>query len=99
MVKKSLASNSSPLTITHAITKAIEELGWNIVEQSPNRIQITTSPSFLSWGENVEIVIRGQSKGTHISIISEPNLQLFDWGKSEDNINLLLDVLSSILDE
>ena len=99
MVKKSLASNSSPLTITHAITKAIEELGWNIVEQSPKKIQITTPPSLLSWGETIEIFIKGESKGTHISIISEPNIQLFDWGKSEDNINLLLNVLSSVLDE
>jgi hypothetical protein len=99
MVKKFLVSHYPPLTITYAITKAIEELGWNIVEQSPNKIQITTPPSFLSWGETIEISIKGQSKGTHISIISEPNIQLFDWGKSEDNINLLLNVLSSVFNE
>jgi hypothetical protein len=99
MVKKSLISHYSPLTLTDAITKAIEELGWNIVEQSPQKIQITTPPSFLSWGETIEISIKGESNGTHISIISEPNIQLFDWGKSEDNINLLLNVLSSVLDE
>ena len=99
MVKKSLTSQYTLLTLTHAITKAIEELGWNIVEQSPNKIQITTPPSFFSWGETIEIFIKGQSKGTHISIISEPNIQLFDWGKSEDNVNLLLNVLSSVLDE
>lgn len=57
-------------------------------------IKCTTKASLWSWGENVLIRITSiNSTMTEISVESLASAQLFDWGKSKDNIDLFFNTL------
>jgi len=77
----------------HAFQIALSsaEICFSIKEQNFNEgnIKCTTKASLWSWGENVLIRMMSiNSTQTEISVESSASAQLFDWGKSKDNIDL-----------
>ncbi|GAH66337.1 unnamed protein product [marine sediment metagenome] len=51
-------------------------------------IDCKTGTSIWSWGETILISVKRIEKGkTRVTIDSSPLMQLFDWGKSEDNVS------------
>ena len=63
---------------------------FNVQEKNINKgyIKCTTKASLWSWGESVLITIKPiSSTQTKISIESSASAQLFDWGKSRNNID------------
>lgn len=79
------------------VKQAISELGWQIKEESENMLSVSTPISLSSWGETIAIRISSQGNKTQILIASSPKLQLFDGGKSEENIDSLADKISELL--
>lgn len=65
----------------------LKDCGFNIKEQTNDSIIATSGISLLSWGEDLEIVFDKRADGVEVCITSMPTAQLFDWGKSEDNIS------------
>jgi len=87
----------SPSIAKSTIKRAILELGWQIDEDSSNVITILTPTTIFSRGEDVKVCISSQDNNAHVSITSTPNSQLFDWGKSEENIRSLHDKILELL--
>lgn len=40
-----------------------------------------------SWGENIEVALKDTPQGVEVIVTSGPTAQLFDWGKSSENIS------------
>jgi len=69
---------------------------FNIQEHNINEgyIKCRTKASLRSWGESVIItIIERTSTQIEISVESSASAQLFDWGKSKDNIDLFFNTL------
>lgn len=78
------------------LLKKINFKGWNLISYSNDTLIYKISISFRSWGEKVEIKIFDKNKiSSVIEISSKPILftTLFDYGKSDDNINKIKDLL------
>lgn len=62
-------------------------------------ILATTKPSIWSWGEEINIKIVSLKNNINaIKIQSTPKAQLFDWGRSNDNEELLFARLDQLLE-
>ena len=96
MARGSKIFKKSLREVFNASIRALQDSGFKINEQTDNTIKATTSISLFSWGENIEIVITYKKTGTEVIITSEAQ-QLFDWGKSEENISLLFSRLEQHL--
>ncbi|KAB2946263.1 MAG: hypothetical protein OIN84_02065 [Candidatus Methanoperedens sp.] len=83
--------------IYDAIKKAFKELEWKIIEESKDKINASTPITFVSWGETIEIVISSDSNYTKVKVTSNPNFQIFDWGKSEENVKTMFDTITNLL--
>lgn len=68
------------------LTKAIQDLGWNIHFINESGLKAVTSFSWKSWKETVRIYIHD-----HQVIISSTCtiFQVYDWGKNAENIHLI----------
>ncbi|NJD52633.1 MAG: hypothetical protein FIB07_07160 [Candidatus Methanoperedens sp.] len=80
-----------------AIKKAFKELGWKITKESKAKINASTPITLASWGETIEIIISSESKYTNVKVTSNPNSQIFDWGKSTENIKTMFDTITNLL--
>lgn len=59
-------------------------------------IECETGASIWSWGETILInVKRINSQETKIVIESSPSVQLIDWGKSKENIEMFFSLFES----
>jgi len=68
--------------------------GFSKSSISRRHIKCTTKASLWSWGESVLITITSiSSTQTEISVESLPSAQLFDWGKSKDNIDNFFNII------
>lgn len=80
-----------------AIVQALKDHSFEIQSIELGKIVASSPSSLLSWGEDILVLIEGSSKQVTISITSEPKFQIFDWGKSKDNIEVLFDSIERIL--
>jgi len=82
-----------------AALHAAKDCGFNIesVDKDAGKIRLTTPGSIWSWGENILITISSTGEGSEVSIDSEAQAQLFDWGKSGDNKSKLFQFLENRL--
>jgi hypothetical protein len=61
-------------------------------------IQGSISGSLLSWGEDVEIVVKSLGHNqTKVTITSEAKAQVFSWGKNDANEQSFFDTLDRFL--
>lgn len=78
--------------------KALESNSFEIKARLDRQIRASAPASILSWGEDIEISVEKTGKGTEVTISSSPKAQIFDWGKSEENINRLIASLDKMLE-
>jgi hypothetical protein len=76
---------------------ALESNSFEIKARLDRRITAFAPASIFSWGEDLEISIEGARAGTKVTVSSSPRAQIFDWGKSEENINRLIASLDKTL--
>ena len=87
MVTEYKSYKASFKEVYNASLQALKECGFEIRERRENLIRATAGPSILSWGENIEVLLTSEPRGVKVKISSSPTAQLFDWGKSGDNVS------------
>jgi len=73
----------------NAVLKAIRECGFTIRADKENAITASSSASLFSWGESIEVSINPSTDQVLITISSSPTTQIFDWGKSSENVKCI----------
>jgi len=87
MVTESKSYKASFKEAYNASLEALKKCGFEVRERRGNSIKATADPSILSWGENIEVLLTPEPGGVKVKISSSPTAQLFDWGKSRDNVS------------
>lgn len=84
--------NTLQLTITHDALRVVvyrwaHDMRYTIIHDAPSGYKIRTGFTWWTWGELITI----EHSGTQVVITSRcsPNVQLFDWGKNQGNVNML----------
>jgi len=98
LAKGSNIFNRSLEEVYSASVKALEECGFAIKEKTSNSIKASSGFSIWSWGEDIEVRLSSKPYGTEVEVTSEAS-QIFDWGKSEENISSFFMKLTKCLDE
>jgi hypothetical protein len=81
-----------------ALRVAGEQFTVTSTDPKVGTIQCKTSASIRSWGETINIRIRRlQDEETEITVESSASAQLFDWGKSEENIQTFFSSVKAAL--
>ncbi len=83
-----------------ACRRALTHLGMKVEYMNRTRgiISASTQTSIFSWGETIDITIRGTNVGrTNVSVVSNSKAQLFSWGKNEKNEKEILDMINQFL--
>lgn len=80
-----------------AVLKALRSNSFEINSKLDRRITASVPPSIFSWGEDIEISLEGTGTRTKVTVSSRPKAQIFDWGKSEENIDRLIASLDRML--
>lgn len=80
-----------------ATVKALQNCGFEVTERSSDTIRASSGFSIRSWGEDIQVRLSSTAKGTEVKITSEPKAQLFDWGKSIEDISKILSELKKQL--
>lgn len=67
---------------------ALQKSGFQIKDKSTNVLKASSGwMDIRSWGENIEVMLTDTPRGVEVRVTSTPAAQLFDWGKSEENIS------------
>jgi len=84
-----------------AALSAARQCGFQIDTEDANggMIKASAGTSLWSWGEAVNIKISSVSSGVEVTLSSSAKAQLFDWGKSEENVNTFFQTLERYLEE
>lgn len=81
-----------------ALISALENSSHYSIKESnasARTISVKTGVSWKSWGENLLITVSPSSNGlSEISITSSSKYGLIDWGKNQDNLNNILNLLA-----
>jgi len=99
MMSKSRIYNHSLIEVLEASVKALKKCGFEVTKRSTHIIKASSGISFRSWGETIKITLSSTSEGVKVNITSEPQAQLFDLGKSEENVGKIFSELSKVLGE
>lgn len=63
---------------------------WHIKKEGETVISFETPATIFSWGETVEVRLEtADGNEIRVRMKSSPTAQVFDWGKSSENIKLL----------
>lgn len=92
--------NSQYYEVYAAAKKALFNLEFksDYSNKDSGLIQASSSSSFLSWGEEIQIrIIKINATKTKIEVRSTSKAQLIDWGKNESNEEEILDEVKKIL--
>ena len=79
-----------------AVFDALELLRWPVKRRGGRTIHATTSMGFRSYGEKIDVTI-GPDGTLHVRSKCSWPLQLFDWGKNQDNVDKLLQKVGQVL--
>lgn len=92
--------NSQFLNVFNAAKKAIKNLGFNLQYSSrvDGLIEASSSGSFLSWGEDIQIKIEANGNHkTRVEVNSTSKAQLFSWGTNDENEKNILEEIKNLL--
>lgn len=98
MVSESRSYDHSFEEVRQVVLDALDDLGFELEETGRNLIRASTGMSLLSWGENIEIRLIKENGGIRVNISSEAPSQLFDWGKSQENVTSVLSAIEKRLE-
>ena len=79
--------NRSLNKILEASVKALKNCGFEVTEESEHIIKASSGISLRSWGEEIQVRLSSTSKGIEVKTTSESKAQLFDLGKSAENVS------------
>jgi hypothetical protein len=79
--------------IFNASIDALKSIGFNITEKDNNSITASSGVSIWSWGEYIKVEFSSTPEGTKVKASSSAKAQLFDWGKSEENVSKFFSAL------
>lgn len=81
-------SYNRPLNeVLEASVQVLRNCGFTITEKGRSVVKASSGISIRSWGESIQIDLSSTSKGTEVKATSGPKAQLFDLGKSEENVS------------
>jgi hypothetical protein len=88
MVSQELKVARSRADTFEALTKTVQHLGWNLLASDPVHFQLRakTRASLRSWGEILTAQVADDGPASRVTVVCEPSAQLFDWGKSTENL-------------
>lgn len=89
--------HAPPARVAEAVRQALKKLGFTLTINTDERLAATTSTSLLSWGEKIEVTVSNHNGVTRVNATSEAPYQLFDWGKSDENITKLFSFIEQML--
>ena len=97
MVQEVVRLRDDKLSVITKVEKLFSEKGWSTVavDEKAGRVTARTSATFLSWGEEVNVRVKPEEKGTLVFVESHPTAQLIDWGRSKENVSTVLAFLKS----
>ena|SRR2546427_8563037 len=97
MVQEVVHLSDDKRSVITKVEKLFSERGWSTVavDEKAGRVTARTSATFLSWGEEVNVLVKPENKGTLVSVESHPTAQLIDWGRSKENVTTVLAFLKS----
>jgi hypothetical protein len=85
--------------VLEASVRALKNCGFEVTEKSTHTIKASSGITLRSWGEDIQVKLSSTSEGVKVNITSEPKAQLFDLGKSEENVRRIFSELSKKLGE
>ncbi|MCL4373206.1 hypothetical protein M1384_04040 [Candidatus Parvarchaeota archaeon] len=93
--------NQNLTELESRIKSISKEFGWNLENENveTHELIFKTRPSWLSWGESVKINLtqdKNKVGSVIVSVESNPEAQIFDWGKSRRNEELLINKLKGV---
>lgn len=97
MVTESKIYKASFKEVYDASLEALRKCGFEVKERKENSIKAMSGLSLLSWGESVEVFIKSEREGVKVEVSSSPTAQLFDWGKTGENVSRVFSNLESEL--
>lgn len=66
-------------------------------DQEDGLIELSTTATLLSWGENITVEIKQIGSDTQITVESIPKMQFIDWGKSSQNEQEYIETVNNSL--
>ncbi len=95
MVTTNKIYSITPKELYSLALKILKNLQWRIILKDNKNLKIKgrTNGTPWSWGEDVAININQNQRGSMLKISSEPTHQLFDWWKSNENIDRFIKCL------
>lgn len=95
MVKRlQLVAISPADEVMGTLLAGLRRLGWQVLESGPRRLRARTQATFWSWGESIVVAINDlPGDRSNVYIESDPISQVFDWGKSDENLAKVRELL------
>ena len=74
------------------VKRNVSALRWTLVHEDIKTgvVRARTPATLRSWGEEVRFAITGKTEGSTVYVESNPAAQVFDWGKSGENVNTVI---------
>jgi hypothetical protein len=85
--------------VFEASVRALKNSGFEVTEKGTHTIKASSGITLRSWGEVIQIELSSTAEGVKVNITSEPKAQLFDLGKSAENVRKIFSELSKKLGE
>lgn len=86
-MSESRTYNRSLNEVLEASIRALKNCGFTITEKGQRIVKASSGISLRSWGEDIQVKMSSTSKGIEVKITAEPKAQLFDLGKSEEDVS------------
>jgi len=87
------AFTGQPSQALAAAKETATNRGWSLQKETANELEFRTSVSIRSWGETIKLRVDWNQVSPNtltVTVSSSARFQVSDWGKSADNINVLL---------
>jgi uncharacterized protein (DUF1499 family) len=96
---KSLEYNQTQLELVAATTKAMENLGWELVNSDVNNGIVEATDTTTWFGFKDDVVVRINDKGSKrvVDIRSKSRIGKSDLGKNAQRIKTLIDELNAVV--
>jgi len=98
-MKKVKKYSASHIKAFDCIIQAIKDCGYSIIsqDQQTGTIRASSGFSLKSWGETILIQVSSLNNIVEVSVESTPKAQLMDWGKSRENVEVIIRAINKYL--
>jgi len=85
-----------PFSVISAAKEVAATRGWKVASETGSELEVRTKISGRSWGESVKVRVDSNQLNPGVLMVtvsSSARFQVYDWGKSTDNVALMMDGL------